>query len=340
MDLQEAINKGFTVILDPSADYEYPDPTTFLSSYYKDGLEIAVVAKNELGKVHYRSFSAPKDNQHPEYFSSFAQIASEFEIPVHGVIHSFGDAFLGHDPNYSCKRGIGGEEIPEFVSPANTSFWKYTSSIAKEVCRHNISSLIIAEHYFPRLGYCMDRSVQTELKNLVGERIRSLDEILNDEDLFFKFVEWRAGAVNSALNEIVETVKRENAEINVEIIIPLDPVTEWLTGAGLHLGLELDLLANTCDGFIMHLMPWSPMFPTTGGHDWLELAERLKLIRKKYPNKRLSLLLGNLEQEWDVSWFESLAQEIRADKIYGYMANGRLFNIKREIHRGTTRDTY
>jgi len=76
------------------------------------------------------------------------------------------------------------------------------------------------------------------------------------------------------------------------------------------------------------------MFPTTGGHEWLELAERLNLLKRKHPHIQISLLLGNLEQEWDVSWFEDLAREVKAHQIYGYMANGRLFNIKREIHRG------
>lgn len=335
MDLQEAIDKGFTVILDPSTNYDFPDPTTFLSTYYSDNLQLAVVAKNELGKVHYRSFSAPKDAKNPEYFSSFVSIASEFDIPVHGIIHSFGDAFMGNDPNYSCKRS-GGAEIPEFVSPGNTSFWKYMANVAKEVSRLNISSLLILEHYFPRLGYCMDRRVLTELRNIMGIRINSLDEIINDEDMFFKFIEWRSGAINSSLAEIVDTVKKEKPDLDIEIQIPLDPVTEWLTGAGMHLGLDTDLLANTVDGFVMQLMPWSPMFPTTGGQDWVELAERLKLIKRQHPSKRLSLHLGNLEQEWDISWFEDLAKEVGVHRIYGSMTNGRLFNIKRELHRGMT----
>jgi len=108
----------------------------------------------------------------------------------------------------------------------------------------------------------------------------------------------------------------------------------------MHLGLDTDLLANTCDGFIMDLMPWSPMFPTTGGQDWIELAERIKLLKRKYPKKKISLHLGNLESEWDVSWFEDLAKEVHADKIFGSMSNGTLFNIKRELHRGMTDSSY
>ena len=49
--------------------------------------------------------------------------------------------------------------------------------------------------------------------------------------------------------------------------------------------------------------------------------------------------LGNLESEWDVSWFEDLAKEVQADKVFGSMSNGKLFNIKRELHRGMT-DTF
>ena len=334
MDISEAINKKYITVLDPSADYEFQDPTEFFTKFWKDGLEVGLVAKNEFGKVHYRSFSAPKDANHPEYFTNFVQMASEFDVKVHAFLHSFGDAFLGQDPNYTSLKSSG-ERVPEFVCPTNTSFWKYMASIAKEVSRHNVSSIILNEHYFPRIGFCMCRRCKVEMRHITGgQEIYSLEDIISDENLMFKYINWRSGTINSALAEIVDTVHSEKPNLPVYAIFPLDPVVEWFTGAAMHLGFDINLVANTLNGIIINMMPWSPMYPTQGSNDWNQLARRLALIREQHPKLLISLMLGNLDQEWDTDWFESLAEAAGITTIFGSMTNTRLFNIKREIHRG------
>lgn len=338
MDFEEAIDQNFIMILDPSSqelDFDQVlDPTSFFTSYWRDGMEIAVTAKNEFGKVHYRSFSAPKDTKNPEYFSDFVQIASEFEVPVHAVVHTFGDAYLGQDPNYTITRA-GSVEVREFVCPTNTSAWKYMASVAKEVSRHNISSLILSEHYFPRVSYCQCRRCRVELRQLLGSAVdMTLEEIIQDEDMYFTYLDWRASAINNSLAEMVDTVRSEKPNLPIYMVVPIDPVIEWLTGAAMHLGLDTELVGNTLDGLIFNLYPWSPLLPTQGSDDWLRLVERFRRIRQQHPRLEIGLMLGNLAAEWDVDWFLALAREIQTTKLFGYLNPGKLSNVKRELHRG------
>ena len=334
MDIKEAIEKNYVMVLDPSSDYEYQDPTEFFTKYYREGLEVGLVAKNEYGKVHYRSFSAPKDSRYPEYFTNFVEIANEFDIKVHAFLHSFGDAFLGQDPNYTSMKGSG-DRVVEFVCPTNTSFWKYMATIAKEVSRHNVASIVLSEHYFPRIGFCLCRRCKVEIRQLTGgQEIYSLEDIINDEDLLFKYVNWRNTTINNALAEITDTVHQEKPDLPVYAIFPLDPVIEWFTGAAMHLGFDIDLIARTVNGIVINMMPWTPMYPSKDSSDWNQLARRIALLRERHPRLLISLMLGNLDAEWDTDWFESLAQAAGVPKIFGSMTNSRLFNVKREIHRG------
>lgn len=333
MDLSEAINKNFIMILDPNS-YEYGDPTSFVSTYWREGLEIGIVAKNESGKVGYKSFSAPKDAKYPEYFSNFVQIASEFEIPIHAVIHSFGDSFLGQDPNYSIQRS-GGQQISQFVCPLNSSFWKYMATVAREVSRYKISSLIIDEHFYPRMDYCFCRRCRVEFRKLTGLQLdTTLEEVLRDEDLLYRFVNWRSELLSASLAEIVDTFRAEKPNTPVNIVIPVDPELEWITGATMHLGLDLEQLNDLVDGIILSIMPFSPMYPLTGTDGWLQLVERIKFVMKKYPKLKTSLLLNGLDTEWDITWFTELFKEVQGHKMYATMSSGQLFNIKRELHRG------
>ncbi|MFW9930283.1 MAG: hypothetical protein ACFFD1_12885 [Candidatus Thorarchaeota archaeon] len=333
MELTEAIDQKFIMVIDPNS-YDYGDPTSFVSSYFRDDLEVAVVAKNELGKVYYKSFSAPKDNKYSEYFSTFIQIASEFDIPIHGVIHTFGDSFLGSDPNYAVHRG--GQEISQFVCPSNGSFWKYLSTITKEVARFSIKSLILDEHYYPRLDYCLCRRCRVEFRKITGQDHVDLtiEDLISDEDLLFSWTDWRSELLTSSLGEIVDSFRSESPNKPINVVVPVDPELEWLTGAAMHLGVDLDVYNQMVDGVILSIMPFSPVYPITDTQSWLELVQRIKVVQQKYPNLKVSLMLNGLESEWDVSFFHDLAREINAFKVFGRMSNGQLFNIKREIHRG------
>lgn len=337
MDLQEAVSKNYIMVLDPSSSFEYQDPTEFFTNYWKDGLEVGLIAKNEFGKVHYRSYSAPKDGKYPEYFTNFVQMASEFDVKVHAFLHSYGDAFLGQDPNYTLMKSSG-DKIPEFVCPTNHSFWKYMGTIAKEVARQDITSIVLAEHYFPRIGYCMCRRCRSHLKELTGgQDIYSLEEVISDEDLLYNYVKWRSNTITAGLNDIIDNIHSIKPDLPVQAIFPLDPVVDWFTGAAMHLGFDVNLLGNTLNGLIINIMPWSPIYPAEGSNDWEQLAQRLKHLNESFPQLELSLMLTNLEQEWDTDWLDSLGQAANITKIFGSMTNSRLFNLKREIHRGVAR---
>ncbi|MHA2105769.1 MAG: hypothetical protein ACW981_20270 [Candidatus Hodarchaeales archaeon] len=333
MELSEALEKDFVMVVDPNS-YDYGDPTTFVSNHWRENLEVAVVAKNEIGKVSYKSFSGPRDSKYGEYFSTFVQIASEFEIPIHGVLHSFGDAFMASDPNYSVHRG--GQEIQHFVCPSNTSFWKYLVTVAKEVSRFPLASLILDEHYYPRLDYCLCRRCRVEFRKLTGQEFIdiSIEDLISDEDLLFAWTDWRSELLTSSLGEIRDAVKSEQPNVPIQVVIPVDPELDWLTGAAMHLGVDFEVFNQLLDGIILSIMPFSPVYPITNTQGWLELSQRIKTVKNKYPNLKVSLMLNGIEQEWDVQWFEDLAKDVKSDKMFGKMSQGTLFNIKRELHRG------
>ena len=147
--------------------------------------------------------------------------------------------------------------------------------------------------------------------------------------MLYKYVKWLTSTINSSLAEITDTVHQEKPNLPVYAIFPLDPVVEWFTGASMHLGFDIDLIARTINGLLINMMPWTPMYPSKGSSDWDQLARRIALIRERHPKLLISLMLGNLDAEWDTEWFETLAQAAGVTKIFCSMTNSRLFNIKK-----------
>ena len=333
MQLSEAIDKKFVMIIDPNC-FDYGDPSSYISNFWREGLEIGVVAKNEAGKVTYKSFSVPKDPKFPEYFSTFVQIASEFSIPISAVLHSFGDSFMGADPNYSVAKS-GGQEYTQFVCPSQPPYWRYLATAAREIGRYPVSRLIVDEHFYPRLDFCMCRRCRVEFRRLSSVDLDvTVEDLIRDEDLLFRWVDWRSELLSSSLGEVADAFRSERPNTPVNMVIPVDPELDWLTGATMHLGIDYEALNESMDGVIFSIMPFSPVYPMTHTEPWLQLVARIAAIRKKLSKVKVSLMIGGLEGEWDVTWFQDLAKEVNAERMYGKMSFGSLFNIKREIHRG------
>ena len=209
------------------------------------------------------------------------------------------------------------------------------ATVAREVSRYKISSLIIDDHFYPRMDYWFCRRCRVEFRKLTGLQLdTTLEEVLRDEDLLYRFVNWRSELLSASLAEIVDTFRAEKPNTPVNIVIPVDPELEWITGATMHLGLDLEQLNDLVDGIILSILPFSPMYPLTGSDGWLQLVERIKFVMKKYPKLKTSLLLNGLDTEWDITWFTELFKEVQGHKMYATMSSGQLFNIKRELHRG------
>ncbi|MFX0062618.1 MAG: hypothetical protein ACFFC7_10610 [Candidatus Hermodarchaeota archaeon] len=335
MDIREVISQKLVLILDPTStdNPELTDVNEFLAQFGGIVDEIALVAKAENGRVTYRSAAAPADPGNEEFFPSFANLARDLGVKTHGVISAYGDTYMGQQYGYSLVRS-GGQEIRDFVCPSQQAYTRYLATVAREIARQPVDSIILTEFFYPRNSFCFCRRCSRMFSELTGQsKDITFLEISKNANLIRRYYDWRVEIVTSNLREIIESARSEKPNIECSIVIPVDPDTDWLEGAREQFGLDVFAITEQVTvSLIYHIMPFSLMYPAVDSPQWNILAERL--TPNIQPKVKKSLLVWGLENEDRVPWLPPLAQRINAGSIFGRMDYPTLYSRKTEIHRG------
>ncbi|WP_455139919.1 hypothetical protein [Candidatus Hodarchaeum mangrovi] len=337
MNIDEIVDKKYIPVIDPTAPDSPAEKgaNAFLAEYGGIVEEVALVCKKEDGLVTYRSGAAPSDRHYENFFTDFTELANDLGMRTHAISYAFGDSYLGQDPNYSIGKSDG-TRIHDYIDPAVEGYWKHMIYIAREVARQPIQSLIFQEFLYPRQEYSFTRRSIRKFSEISGV---SLDttyiDIQRDPQIQRMFEEWRSELITTAFRETLEMARSERPELDVGMIIPVDPETDWSEGFYRHFGINLDKIIEISGYIIYHLMPYSPMYPepNTPGWDSLIRAIRSSRLYEESGYKK-ALFIWGLSNEEDVEWIDNLKREVRAERIFARLEHPPKYTVKREIHRG------
>lgn len=337
VNLDELIDHSFIPVIDPTT----PDSlagqgaNAFLAEYGGVVEEVALVCKKEDGLVTFRSGAAPSDRQYENFFTDFTELANDLGMKTHAISYAFGDSYLGSDPNYSIGRSDG-TAVTTYVDPSMEGYTKHMSHIAREVARTPIKSLILQEFCFPRQEFSFSRRAVRKFAEISGV---SLDttyiDVQKDPGIQRLFEEWRADLISNAFRQTVESAKSERPGLDIGMIIPVDPETEWSDGFTRHYGINLDRIIEMSGYVIYHIMPYSPMYPEPDTPSWDMLSQALRSspLYEESGYKKAVFVWG-LENEEDIDWLTTLKAEVKADRVFARLEYPEKYSIKREIHRG------
>ena len=328
LDIRELLSREIVLTIDPAQSTL--DANSILAEWGGYIKELAVVAKAEDGRVSYPSAAAPSST---DFLADFSALASDLDIKTYAIVHSFGDSFMGEDFAYSTGRS--GEMVErDFVCPRNTSFWKYMGTICREIARFPVTGIILAEHYYPRQEYCFCKRCRRELDELTGVGFDvTYTQLSKAANILPRFHSWRQETITESLREIMNSVKSEREDMEIYVMVPLDPATDWGEGVRTHMGMDPEAIVGLGAGIVFHTMPFTPMYPEPGDENFLKLVQGTRVARRAQEHKK-DLFIWGLEREENVSWLERLKQEAKAQRIMARLDYPESFNRKIEIHRG------
>lgn len=337
MRLDELIEHNYIPVIDPTTPDSPAEKgaNAFLAEYGGTIEEVCLVCKKEDGLVTYRSGAAPSDRSYESFFTDFTELANDLGLKTHAIAYAFGDSYLGADPNYSIGR-TDGSAVTDYVDPSMEGYWKHLTHISSEISRQPIQSLIFQEFLFPRQEYSFSKRAIRKFSEISGV---SLDTTYLDlqkaPHIQRMFEDWRANLITTAFQETVEMAKGERPDIDIGMIIPVDPETEWNDGFIRHFGINIDKIIEICGYVIYHIMPYSPMYPEpdTPGWDALVRAIKSSLLYEETGYKK-ALFVWGLESEDDIDWLDALKKDVRAERVFARLEHPPKYTVKREIHRG------
>ncbi|MHA1973829.1 MAG: hypothetical protein ACTSW1_12605 [Candidatus Hodarchaeales archaeon] len=337
MNIDELIDRNYIPVIDPTTPNSPAEKgaNAFLAEYGGVVEEVALVCKKEDGLVTYRSGAAPSDRHYENFFTDFTELANDLGMKTHAIAYAFGDSYLGQDPNYSIGRSDG-TKVHDYVDPSVEGYWKHLTYIAREVARQPIKSLIFQEFLYPRQEYSFTRRSIRKFAEISGVSLdTTYNDIQRDPPIQRVFEEWRSELIATAFRETLEMARSERPELDVGMIIPVDPETDWNDGFIRHFGINLDKIIEISGYVIYQIMPYSPMYPEpdTPGWDTLVHALRSSSLYEESGYKK-ALFIWGLANEDDVDWLDQLKTEVRADRIFARLEHPVKYTIKREIHRG------
>jgi hypothetical protein len=337
LNIDQLIDHNYIPVIDPTTKDSPAEKgaNAFLAEYGGVVEELALVCKKEDGLVTYRSGAAPSDRNYENFFTDFTELANDLGLRTHAIAYAFGDSYLGMDPNYSIGRSDG-TVIHDYIDPSMEGYWKHLNFIAREIATKPIRSLILQEFLFPRQEYSFSRRSVRKFAEISGV---SLDvtylDIQKDPAIQRMFEDWRVELITTAFREATEMAKGETPDLDVGMIVPVDPETEWNEGYIRHFGINLDQIIEISGYIVYHLMPYSPMYPEpdTPGWDILLRSIRSSALYEESGYKK-ALFIWGLENEEDVDWLDALREEVKADHVFGRLEHPPKYTVKREIHRG------
>ncbi|MFX0183774.1 MAG: hypothetical protein ACFE95_11890 [Candidatus Hodarchaeota archaeon] len=337
MNIDQLIEKKFVPVIDPTTPNSPAEQgaNAFLAEYGGVVEEVALVCKKEDGLVTFRSGAAPSDRNYENFFTDFTELANDLGMQTHAFSYAFGDSYLGMDSNYAIGRSDG-TEIHDYIDPSMEGYWKHLTYIAREVARKPIQSLIFQEFQYPRQEYSFSRRSIRKFSEISGVSLdTSYIDIQKDPSIQRMFEDWRVDLISTAFREVVDSAKSEQPNLNVGMVVSVDPETEWSDGFIRHFGINIDKIIEISGYVIFHIMPFSPMYPEPGtlGWDTLVRALRSSALYEASGYKK-ALFVWGLENEEDIEWINTLKQEVNAERVFARLEHPPKYTVKREIHRG------
>ncbi len=329
MDTRQLLLRDGTVVIDPKLLNIPPDE--FLAKYGTYLNTLCLVAKSEAGTAYYQSYNAPKDQQFGEYFSSFAQIASDIGVKTYALMHCNVDYYFSRDPNFQMVRS-GGFPIEGYVCPNQDRYWLYLAEIAAEISKYPVDGILLKDALFPRETACFCENCRRLFANAnMIDRDFSLERLKKSSGIFSKWIEFRIDAISKMISTIIQRVHQVR-KIDVLTELLFDPQTNFFEGSTHHFGQSVDRLRQISSHLLIHLLPWSETLPQTD-NEIKEFIANLKPIQDLIQTNRNSLYLWGITEE-KLSFAERIKTVLRSQQIFIQEREPLTLLDRRSLHLG------
>ncbi len=352
IDNSRLLQLGVIPVLDPISSKEPSndplfDPSSFLAEYGELLQEISIIAKSETGRVAYRSMVAPVDPKYNEYFENFANIASQLDISVTAVVHSFGDEYFAQQEPYRAYQS-GYRKSYHYVCPRSDRYIRYLSTLVREITRFPVKEIMLLEFYYPLRTFCFCRRCNKDLREEFNMEFDiSLDD-LKDPYESERYEEFRAQAIMNALEEIVNVSELSTLdEVSLGLVIPIDPLTKWSDGLMYHFGINIRSLSNVSWPLrvIFQPFPFQRLLPGNKEIAWTEFFDNVAAIKQILGSRiPTDLFFWNLRVQDIINFGEILLKinsspDLGIDKVYGNVDEPLSFKDKRKIYKQVSEES-
>lgn len=329
MDIRQVLLKNGTLVIDP-VEMNIP-PDEFLASYGSYLEKICLVAKSEAGTSYYPSYNAPKDQKFGDYFSTFAQIASDIGIKTYALIHGNLDYYLSRDPNFQMFQS-GGFPVEGYVCPNQSRYWLYLSELAKEVANAPIDGILLKNFHFPRDTTCFCDNCRREFSNIAMlDRDFSIEQLKRNERIFSRWKQFRAESIAKMVSSVISSVHQVK-KVTVMPEIMFDPKTQYLDGALQHFGQGLENLRKVSSHLLIHLFPWTDELPNTE-EEIAQFTQALVPFQEIMESNKTSVFVWGINEE-KAALAEKLKDAIRSENLFYQMTIPSTLLSRRSLHLG------
>ncbi len=305
---------------------------SFLATFGGYMKQIAAVAKHDSGFALYESNVAPIHEKYGDFFSTVAKITEAAGIKLYAVIYTFVDNYYGVDPSYKTynANGVANEY---YVCPARESFWAYLKSVTEEVIRFPIAGIILLGNTFVRQEFCFCESCKKEFSAAAGiDTSFTWDGLRDNDQLFSKWLDWRAEKMYNALSGIYSVAKKKEG-LDFLIGVDIDPEVGYEKGAFRQLGQDVEALSGISGHLLVSINPWSPILPSPGSPEYNIEIEKMRFIDNITARRRkVSFKYWTLINENDFDTVKSIATRFKATKIVSDLDFPEKYRIWREAH--------
>jgi hypothetical protein len=330
MEVRNLLIRNVLPILDPVSIGQSAD--SFLADYGGYMKQIAAVAKHDSGFALYESSVAPIHEKYGDFFSTIAKISDAAGIKLYAVLYTFIDSYYGVDPAYKTynANGVANEN---FVCPAREEFWAYLQSVAEELIQYPIAGVILLGNTFVRQEFCFCEKCRKEFSEAAQIDVSFTWDGLRDNDqLFSKWLDWRAEKMYNAISGIHNVVKKKEG-LDFLVGVDIDPESGYEKGAFRQFGQDVEKLSGISGHLLLSVNPWSPILPSAGSHEYNTILEKMRFIDNiTARRKKVSLKYWTLADENDYETVKSMATRFKATKLVADLDFPEKFRIWREAH--------
>ncbi|MFB0560151.1 MAG: hypothetical protein ACETWM_02780 [Candidatus Lokiarchaeia archaeon] len=305
---------------------------SFLSTFGGYMKQIAAVAKHDSGFALYESNVAPIHEEYGDFFSTVAKITEAADIRLYAVLYTFIDSYYGVDPAYKTynANGIANEN---FVCPIREAFWAYLRSVTEEVIEYPIAGVILLGNTFVRQEFCFCEKCKKQFSEVAGiDEAFTWDGLRDDDQLFSKWLDWRAEKMYTAISGIYDVVKQKEG-VDLLVGVDIDPEVGYEKGAFRHFGQDVEALSGISGHLLININPWSPILPSAGSMEYNNIVERMRFIDNITARRRkVSFKYWTLAEEKDFETVKGIATRFKASQVIADLDFPEKYRIWREAH--------
>ncbi|MHA1596787.1 MAG: hypothetical protein ACTSVF_00360 [Candidatus Asgardarchaeia archaeon] len=334
MDIKRLIiERKMIAILDPI--YMKDTAESFYTRYGSSLEDVAIVAKSPSGFAYFDSEIVKKDKKFGDFYKKYAEMGLKLGINVYAVVNTLTDNDFGQDPMFKTF-DTEGRGADHFVCPNREEYWEYIAEFSKELAEKGVYGIVLDGLSYIKRDFCACKKCRREFSEFSGiDDDFKYTDIESDEDVYKKWIEWRAEKINSFVKKVTESVWSVRKDVYIIPKVYVDMETNYLEGAKVDYGQDAGKLIDITGSIAVHINPWSLSLPDINSDRFRRLVERFQEL-EDYVSRGYSISLytwGDLSEN-EFASIKKLFEMIKASSAFIYPSYPQEYRVWREAHLG------